>query len=290
MFTTIKRSDPPGAIPARSGIGLRAPHYADVIGSCPRVGFFEVHSENFFSTGGYALEVLTQVRANYPVSLHGVGMSLGSTDPLNERHLAQLANLIERTEPFLVSEHLCWSSFGGEYFNDLLPLPYTEDCLRHVNARIDAVQTRLGRQIAIENLSSYLDYSTSTMSEWEFLAAVATNSGCAILLDVNNIYVAAVNHGFDPIAYIDAIPRHQVVEIHLAGHTRREIEGVPLLLDTHDQAVSDPVWDLYAHAANRFGPVPTTIEWDSNLPPLPALVLEARRADCLQENCYELAA
>lgn len=290
MFTTLKQSDPPGAIPARTGLGLRAPHFAEVIGSRPRVGFFEVHSENFFGGGGYALDVLARVRANYPISLHGVGLSLGSTDPLNARHLAQLANLVARIEPFIISEHLCWSSFGGEYFNDLLPLPYTEDSLRHVSARIDAVQSRLGRQIAIENLSSYLDYSTSTMPEREFLAAVAMHSGCAILLDVNNIHVAAVNHGFDPIAYIDAIPRHQVAEIHLAGHTRREIAGVSLLIDTHDQAVADPVWDLYAHAVDRFGAVPTTIEWDSQLPPLPTLVLEARRADCLQENCYELAA
>jgi uncharacterized protein len=290
MHPNLIRRDPPGAIPARTGVGLRASHYAEVLGSRPRVGFFEVHSENFFGAGGYGLDVLDQVRSNYPISLHGVGLSLGSTDPLNTRHLDNLAHLISRVEPFVVSEHLCWSSFGGEYFNDLLPLPYTAEALDHLCARIDAVQTRLGRRIAIENLSSYLEYSTSTLTEWDFLAELASRSGCAILLDVNNVYVAATNHGFDPIRYLDAMPRDHVAEIHLAGHTRREVDGQILLIDTHDQPIADPVWDLYDYAAKRLGPIPTTIEWDSNLPPLAALVLEARRADCLQENCYDLAA
>ncbi len=199
-------------------------------------------------------------------------------------------SLIDRCDPFLVSEHLNWSSFGGEYFNGLLPLPYTPEALNHLCARIDQVQTCLDRQIAIENLSSYLEFATSSMTEWDFVAELATRSGGTILLDVNNVYVAATNHGFDPNRYIDAIPVNRVAEIHLAGYTRREVNGVPLLIDSHDQTVADAVWDLYAYAVHRFGSIPTLIEWDSNLPPLPALVLEARRADCLQEQSYELAA
>ena len=282
--------DAPGAIPARTGVGLRAPHYEAVLGTRPRVGFLEVHSENFFGDGGHALDVLAQVRRDYPLSLHGVGLSLGSVDPLADDHLRQLQALCYRAEPFIVSDHLTWSSVDGQFFNDLLPLPYTTEALDHVSARIRQVQDRLGRQFAIENPSSYLEYAHSTIAEPDFLRELVLRTGCALLLDVNNVYVSAINHGFDPYHYLDAVPAGHVAEIHLAGHTRREIDGLPFLIDTHDQPVADAVWDLYNYAIRRLGPVPTLIEWDSALPRLPTLVHEARRADCLQENLYDLAA
>lgn len=280
----------PGAIPARNGIGLRAPHHAEFVANRPRVGFLEVHSENFFGEGGAALALLARLRADYALSLDGVGLSLGSYDPLNAHHLGRLSALIARTEPLLVSEHQCWSSIDGEYFNDLLPLPYTWEALAHVSARVDAVQTHLGRQVATGNLSSYLTFAHAEIPKWEFLRELAKRTGCALLLDVNNVYVAAVNHGFDPYQYVMALPPEAVLEIHLAGHKGREINGRPLLIDTHDRPIADAVWDLYDFALRRLGPVLTLIEWDSDLPPLPALVLEARRADCLQETHYELAA
>jgi hypothetical protein len=264
----------PTFLPPAAGIGLRAPHYREVVEARPRTAWFEVHSENFFGAGGQPHWFLERVRAHYPLSLHGVGLGLGSTDPLSQAHLSKLAGLIERYEPALVSEHLCWSAVQGRHLNDLLPLPLTEEALVHVCERIDTVQTVLGRQILVENISSYLRYRHSTIPEWEFVAEAARRSGCGILLDVNNIYVSSVNHGFDALAYLDAVPPQAVQEIHLAGF---DSNGA-CLIDTHGKPVHGPVWNLYGEALSRLGPVPTLIEWDTDLPALEILLGEARKA------------
>jgi uncharacterized protein (UPF0276 family) len=266
-------------MPAVAGIGLRSPHHDAFRNDAPRVAWIEAHSENFFADGGYRVEFLTKVRSNYPLSLHGVGLSLGSTDPLNKTHLASLRRAVTRFEPQLVSEHLSWSSADERFSNDLLPLPYTEEALLHVSARIAALQDALGRQILIENVSSYLQFACSRLTEWEFLAGVARESGCGILLDINNIYVSAQNHGFDADTYLNAIPRGAVREFHLAGHSRTEVGGRPLLIDTHGAAVCDAVWALYRRALQRFGAVPTLIEWDTDIPALDVLIGEADKAD-----------
>jgi uncharacterized protein len=275
--TAVSRS--PDPIPACAGIGLRAPHYHEVIHTRPAVGWLEVHSENYFGEGGKPLHYLEQAREVYPLSLHGVGLSLGSTDELNQEHLKKLKRLIERFQPGLVSEHLCWSSVKQHYLNDLLPLPYTEEALFHVAERITRTQEYLGRQILIENLSSYLQYTHSTMPEWEFLAETAFRTGCGILLDVNNIYVSSVNHRFDPREYLQAVPMEPVQEIHLAGHSMNRYPEGEVLIDTHNARVSEPVWSLYREALRRFESVPTLIEWDTDLPPLSVLLDEAQRAD-----------
>lgn len=253
------------------------------------MAWLEVHSENYFAEGGRAVTELDQVRQDYPLSLHGVGLSLGSTDPLNREHLAKLKAAVERFSPMLVSEHLCWVSAGNSYFHDLLPLPYTDEALEHVVARIAEVQDHLGRQILIENVSSYLEFEHSAIPEWEFLRETAARSGCGILLDVNNIHVNAVNHGFDARHYIDSIPAREVQEIHLAGHAEKRVEGVELLIDTHDRPVKDAVWELYAHALQALGPKPTLIEWDSELPELPVLLAEAIKADRLLVHSHAAA-
>lgn len=280
----------PSSIPARAGIGLRAEHYDAVLEDRPPVGWLEVHSENYFGAGGKPLDYLERIRAHYPLSLHGVGLSIGSTDPLDRQHLAKLKDLMRRFEPTLVSEHLSWSSVGGRYLNDLLPLPYTEEALYHMIARVAQVQDALSRPILIENPSSYLQYVESAIPEWEFLAVLAERTGCGVLLDVNNIYVSARNHGFDASAYLRAIPRHLVREIHLAGFTVNRFDGGEILVDTHDRPVWPAVWALYRQAVQRFGPVPTLIEWDTDLPELAVLVDEARRADAILEERHARAA
>jgi uncharacterized protein (UPF0276 family) len=264
---------------ACSGIGLRSPHHAEFLERRPPLGWVEVHSENFFARGGIQRDVLAEVRAHYPLSLHGVGLSIGSTDPLNRSHLAQLARLERDFNPILVSEHLAWGSVDGRYMNDLLPLPYTAEALRHTAARVSAVQDVLGRQILIENVSSYLEFKGSEMAEWEFLAALAAESGCAILFDVNNLYVNAINHGFDPCVYLNSIPPHAVREIHLAGHGVERLGTRELLIDTHAAPVCSAVWQLYGAALERFGPVRTLIEWDANLPALDVLIAEAGKIE-----------
>jgi uncharacterized protein (UPF0276 family) len=263
----------PGA-PAGVGIGLRAPHYAALLERRPALGFVEVHSENFFCAGGVPLAWLERFREAYALSFHGVGLSLGSADPLDARHLAKLAALVGRFEPAIVSEHLCWSSIGGRHANDLLPLPQTEEALALAVTRIDEVQERLGRTILVENVSSYLAFPHSTIPEWEFVAEVARRSGCGVLLDVNNIWVNASNHGFDARRYLDAIVPASVGEIHLAGHERIGDR----LVDTHGTRVSDEVWALYADAVARLGACPTLVEWDSDIPALDVLLDEARIA------------
>ena len=284
------RVSAPRPIPARAGIGLRAPHRRELLERRPEAAWLEVHSENYFAEGGRAMAELDELRQHYPLSLHGVGLSLGSADPLDTGHLAHLKRAVERYAPALVSEHLCWVSYGGAYLHDLLPLPFTEEALAHVVLRIRAVQETLGRQILIENVSSYLEFEHSTIPEWEFLREVAARSGCGILLDVNNVYVSAVNHGFDAHAYLAAVPAAAVQEIHLAGHTRREFDGATLLLDTHDQRVAEPVWALYQHTLMLTGPKPTLIEWDSELPTLDVLLDEARRAGHQLEARHAAAA
>jgi uncharacterized protein (UPF0276 family) len=279
----VNPSHTAGTVPAKAGIGLRAKHYKEILATLPAIGWFEGHSENYFAEGGQPLYYLEQVRAHYPLSLHGVGLSLGSTDPLNRDHLQKLQSLVRRFEPGLVSEHLSWGSVGGRYLNDLLPLPYTEEALAHVASRIGQVQEFLGRQLLIENVSSYLQFNPSTIPEWEFLAETAVLSGCGILLDVNNIYVNAVNHRFDPGAYLQAIPVEAVQEYHLAGFDRNG----DLLIDTHGKPVYGEVWQLYRQALDRFGILPTLIEWDTDIPELPVLLAEANKADAIMMEMHD---
>lgn len=279
-----------GNLPLRAGIGLRAPHVRQILTETPQVAWFEVHSENFFAEGGPALETLSAVRARYPVSLHGVGMSLGTTDPLDERHLHRLRELVRRIEPAAVSEHLCWSNVGGRWYNDLLPLPYSREALSFVCSNVQQVQETLGRRILVENISSYLRFQPEEMPEWAFLSELAHRTGCGLLLDVNNIYVSGRNHGFDPQEYLAGIPYEAVCEIHLAGY--EEIDD--LLVDTHSRPVQPDVWQLYERALSRFGPRPTLIEWDQDIPPLAELMAEAARAqarlDACPEACHAIAA
>jgi uncharacterized protein (UPF0276 family) len=266
-----------------TGIGLRAAHYGDFLAGRPRIGWLEVHSENYFGAGGYDLHVLEHVRRDYPLSLHGVGLSLGSADGLRERHLAKLQKLVERVDPLLVSEHLCWGAHGERHFNDLLPLPYTDEALALMAGRVEQVQSILRREILIENVSGYLQYRDSAMPELEFVAEVARRSGCGILLDINNLYVNSVNHGFDPVAALDAIPAHSVKEIHLAGHTRGDL----CLIDDHGSRVIDAVWQLYATAIARLGAVRTLIEWDTAFPALDVLLDEARKAGTILAAAHD---
>jgi len=245
-----------------------------------------VHSENYFVDGGPALAALEAIRADYPVSLHGVGLSLGSADPLDAEHLARLKQLASQIEPSAVSEHLCWSHVDGRHLNDLLPLPLTDESLALVCNRIDAVQSALGRELLVENVSSYLRFASDTIAEWDFVAAVARKSGCKLLLDVNNVYINAVNHGFDPHAYLATIPGESVAEIHLAGY---DASGL-CLIDTHGSPVAAPVWALYRDAIKRFGAKPTLLEWDTDIPALDVLLDEAAQAQAiLDEHCHAIA-
>lgn len=286
MTTAIPRSA--GAtLPAIAGIGLRAPHLAEVVAGLPAAGWLEVHSENYFGAGGEPLRVLETLRRDYPISLHGVGMSLGAPDTDLSAHLAKLRALVERIEPAAVSEHLCWSSLGSRHYNDLLPLPYTEAALALVCRRIDAVQGALGRRLLVENVSSYVSFKGADIPEWEFVAEVARRTGCGILLDVNNIYVSACNHGFDAAIYLAAIAADSVGEIHLAGYDESGDADDNFLIDTHGRAVQPAVWALYAEALGRFGRRPTLIEWDTDIPPLATLLGEAATAQRLLDACHE---
>jgi uncharacterized protein (UPF0276 family) len=256
------------------GVGLRRPHYLQVLDDHPRMDWFEVTSENFMVEGGRPLEVLEGVRSRYPIVMHGVSLSIGSTDPLNFAYLRQLTTLARRFEPAWVSDHLCWTGVGGRNLHDLLPLPYLEETARHVAQRIKRVQDMLERTILIENISSYLEFSSSRLSEWEFLSAVAEEADCGILLDINNIFVNAFNHRFDPLRYIDSVPIERVVQFHLAGHS----DYGAYLLDTHDEPIRPEVWALYEHAVRRFGRVATLIEWDDNIPDFEVLAALADEA------------
>jgi uncharacterized protein (UPF0276 family) len=256
------------------GIGLRTRHFAQFLAERPPVDWVEAVSENFMAPGGRPIAVLEKVRAEVPVVLHGVSLAIGSVDPLDERYLAALAGLVQRVEPALVSDHLCWGTHRGQYLHDLLPLPYTEEALAHVTSRVQQVQERLGRQLLLENPSAYVAFKDSTMTEWEFLAELSRRSGCGLLLDVNNVFVSARNFGFDPRQYLRGIPAERVGYFHLAGHQDRGT----YLFDSHDHAVPAAVWDLYREALRRFGRVPSLVEWDDAIPPLEVVVAESRRA------------
>jgi uncharacterized protein (UPF0276 family) len=277
-------------IPARAGIGLRAQHHASILDAGPRIAWIEAHTENYFHAGGPAVRALERARASYPLSLHGVGLGLGSAAPLDMEHLARIRDAVRRFEPGLVSEHACWSQVAGEHFNDLLPLPYTEEAVEHLASRVRQAQDFLGRQLLIENLSASVSLAASQLGEGEFLAAVVERSQCGLLLDVNNAYVNSINLGLDLDAFMAALPAHAVQEIHLAGHSRRQTSAGPLLIDDHGSQVCDAVWQLYERALRRFGPVATLIEWDTAVPPLEELVGEAMQAQRRLDGCRAAAA
>ena len=274
----MNRSLPSRPTAPPAGIGLRGPHCADLIAARPAVGFLEVHTENYLG-GGAPLRELETVRRDWPLSLHGVGLSLGSADGIDRDHLERIAALTDRIAPALVSEHLSWSTAGGAYLNDLLPLPYTDEMLEIVARNLDAMQACLKRRVLIENPSSYLAYRASIMTEAEFLAALVRRTGCGVLCDVNNIFVSNWNVGGNARAYLDTLPAEAVGEIHLAGHSLSGADGVWVMIDDHGSQVSGAVWSLYEAAVRRFPRAPTLVEWDSNLPPLQTLVAEAAEAD-----------
>jgi len=252
------------------GLGLRTDHYEQVLNDRPAIDWLEIISENYMVEGGKPLHYLDRIRELYPMVMHGVSMSIGSTAPLNFDYLADLKRLIARVEPEWISDHLCWTGVHGRNLHDLMPLPYTEATIAHVAARVEQVQDYLGRQILLENVSSYVTYSASQISEWEFLTAVAERADCLILLDINNIYVSSHNHAFDPVEYLDGVPGNRIRQFHLAGHSYKE----QLIIDTHDNPVCDPVWLLYQQAVERFGRVSTMIERDDNIPSLNELITE----------------
>ncbi len=256
------------------GVGLRNKHYDLITREWPRMDWFEAISENFMDSGGRPLHILEGIRRRYPVALHGVSLSIGSTDPLNQDYLQRLKALVDRIDPAIISDHLCWTGVDGDNLHDLLPLPFTEETIRHVANRVSQVQETLGRRILLENVSTYVTYTHSTMPEWTFLTEIATRAGCGILLDLNNIYVNAYNHQFDPYDYLRAIPGELVGQFHLAGHT--DMGGY--LFDTHSRPVIHPVWEMYREALTRWGPVTTLIEWDEEIPPFPRLAEEADTA------------
>jgi len=252
------------------GVGLRAVHFPYILSNQPQVDWFEIISENFMDSGGRPRYVLEQIAERYPVVMHGVSLSIGSTDPIDFDYLRSVRSLAARIEPHWISDHLCWTGVEGRNLHDLLPLPYTEEALTSVVARVSQVQEALGRQILLENVSSYLSFHADEMSEWDFLREVASRADCDILLDINNIYVSSVNHGFDPVKYLQAVPKSRVRQFHLAGHSNMGGH----LIDTHDHPIVEPVWDLYRQALTIFGAVPTMIERDDNIPELGELVAE----------------
>lgn len=276
----------PGPIPACAGIGFRSVHHHELVAERPAVGWIEAHTENYFHEGGAAGRALERARANYALSLHGVGLGLGSAEGVDREHLARVKRAIARFEPGLVSEHACWGRAGGEFFNDLLPLPYTDEAVELLARQVGEAQDFLGVPLLIENVSAYVSFEHSRLKEWEFLSAVAAISGCGLLLDINNVYVSSKNLGFDAQAFIDGLPADRVGEIHLAGHA----QSGNLLIDDHGSQVCDAVWQLYRYAVNRMGAVPTLIEWDTNIPALSTLVAESRRADAILGEVRGLAA
>jgi len=264
------------------GVGLRSEHYDVVTHEWPKMDWFEALSENYMDSEGKPIHILEQVRSRYPIALHGVSLSIGSVDPLNQRYLDRLKALVKRIDPFIVSDHLCWTGVDGENLHDLLPLPFTQESLQHIAHRVQQVQEHIGHQILLENVSTYMTFKHSTMSEWEFLKAVAQRSGCGILLDLNNIYVNAYNHQFDSYEYLRNIPGELIGQFHLAGHT--DMGGY--LFDTHSRPVIDQVWDMYRFALKQWGPVSTLLEWDEDIPEFERLSEEADKARAIyREVC-----
>jgi uncharacterized protein len=279
-MTNATPARPETPIPAAAGVGLRPVHYREILEHSPEIGWFEVHPENYMGAGGPPHRYLEAIREDYPLSLHGVGLSIGGAHPLDRAHLARLAALVRRYQPALFSEHLAWSTHTDGCLNDLLPLPYTEATLEHVAHHVAQAQDVLGRRILIENPATYLRFAETSLAETQFLEELACRTGCGLLLDVNNVYVSATNHGFDPGAYIDRLPMRFVEEIHVAGHVQREDDrGQPLLIDSHDTTVADPVWRLLEQALQSTGPRPVLVEWDSSIPAWDELMQEALRAE-----------
>lgn len=266
------------------GLGLRTDHYEDVLARRPNIDWFEILSENYMVGGGKPLYYLDKLRALYPMVMHGVSLSIGSTDPLDWDYLKNIKTLAERVEPHWISDHLCWTGVDHTNLHDLMPLPYTEEAINHVADRVSRVQDYLGRRILLENVSSYVTYNDSAVSEWEFLSAIAERADCLILLDINNIVVSAGNHDFDPVDYLDGVPPERVYQYHLAGHT---FSG-EIAVDTHDMPIPDPVWKLYAEAVHRFGRVSTMIERDDNIPPLDDLLDELEQARAIGQPILDL--
>lgn len=268
------------------GLGLRTTHYADFLRDRQPLDWLEIITDNYLGEGGKPLAMLERIRQDYPIAMHGVAMSIGGTDPLNLDYLHQVKNLAQRINPLWISDHLCWTGHYHHRLHDLYPLPYTDEAARHVVARIRQVQDVLGRRLVIENVSSYIDFVASAETEWQFLRHVAEEADCLLLVDINNIYVSSVNHGFEPLAYLQALPAHRVQQMHLAGYTTH----VDHLIDTHDHPVCEPVWQLYAHACALYGPVATMIERDDNIPPLPELLAELNVARQVRSACTDIVA
>lgn len=268
------------------GLGLRPKHYTEILDSNPAVDWFEIISENYMVPGGQPLRMLDAIAERYPVVMHGVSLSIASTAPLDMDYLRQLKKLEQRVKPKWISDHLCWTGVHGVNLHDLLPVPYTHEALKHIANRIAQVQDFLGRRIAIENVSSYMSYQSSTMDEWDFVRTLADEADCWLLLDVNNVYVSGHNHDFSTHAYIRNVPIERVIQFHLAGHS----EGETALVDTHDQPICDDVWALYAKALQRFGPISTMIERDDNIPPLAELVAELDHARRIAHGALPMAA
>ncbi len=279
------------SLPARAGIGLKPEHFRDIVETRPDLGFFEIHAENYMVAGGPFHHWLTRIRELYPLSIHGVGLSIGGEGPLDEAHLDRLAVLLDRYQPESFSEHLAWSSHGGNFYNDLLPAPYHATTLARVCEHIDRVQERIKRPMLLENPATYVEFAASTMAEADFIAEAVRRSGCGLLLDVNNVHVSCTNHGRDARAYIAALPLAAVGEIHLAGFAEEiDAAGAPLLIDSHGAPVAEAVWELYCHALDLTGPMPTLLERDNDIPALPVLLAEARHAGRILECVLPFAA
>jgi uncharacterized protein len=273
-------------MPSVSGVGLRLPHLADVVATRPSAAWFEIHPENFLANP-HAAELLVDIARDYPISVHSVGVSIGSASGIDRPHLARVRALVDRIDPIFVSGHLAWSTHAGEYLNDLLPLPYTEETLRIVSDHVEEVQERLGRRYLVENPSSYVGFSVSTMTEVEFLSELVHRTGCKLLCDVSNIYLSAHNLGFDGDRYIAELPAEAIAELHLGGFTpETEDNGGEVLIDTHGSRIAEPVWAFYARALKRFGPKPTLIEWDNDVPTLDVILAEATRADAVAQCAF----
>lgn len=271
---------PSRPLPQGAGLGFKPQHFSAIRDTQPELAFFEVHAENYLGAGGAPHAMLTALRADHALSIHGVGLSIGGTS-LDEAHLTRVKALCDRYQPDSFSEHLAWSSHGAEYLNDLLPLPYNDESLHTVCDHVDRVQEVMGRRLLLENPATYVIFEQSDMPETDFLAQIALRTGCGLLLDVNNVFVSCVNHRADPLAWLDAFPMHQVGEIHLGGHDTEELPSGPLLIDSHGAEVAEPVWALYAHVLDRAGALPTLVEWDNDVPDWPVLLAEAQRAQMM---------